>query len=472
MKNPLRVFLYWTAGILAQLGLIDKVRGEQSVELAWPRIVTGLARNSQRTVDLLLVGIVLGSPAVAGLGFAYTYMFLVSGLSLGTAGGTISLVSQRYGADEYREIDLAVKQSIWIAIFMAIPLTIIYWQFADELIRLLGAASMTLQFGSTYLQLISLGFVFKFVNHIAGRALIGVDDAWTPMVFRVAGSGLNIVLNVILIFGLGLGVTGAAVGTLCATILVAGCFIWGFVGGSFPIIGDFPIQLRLEPPYVDWPLMRQLLDISFPLMIRRMGAGAARFPLIALVAQFGTVIVAAYTISRRVRTLMNAPNWGFGLATSSLVGQELGAGNELEAEAYGQDILRFSLTIFVLAGVFVGVFARPIARLFVQEPAAIVATVPFLWVVSISLIGLGIDGAATGTLRASGDTRWPMYGRLLGRYGAVPVAYFGTVTPTGVLALYLAMIVETYIPAAITFYRFRTGKWKAVSRSYRPDTTD
>jgi Na+-driven multidrug efflux pump len=65
-----------------------------------------------------------------------------------------------------------------------------------------------------------------------------------------------------------------------------------------------------------------------------------------------------------------------------------------------------------------------------------------------------------------------MYGRLLGRYSTIPVVYLGTITPLGVGAVYIALVVETFLPAGVTFYRFQTGKWKVISRSYRPDVAE
>lgn len=469
MWNPLRRFLYLIASGMVRLGLLDRYRAERSADLAWPQMVTGLARQSRRTADLAMVGFALGPSAVAGLGFAYTYWFLIGGLSVGMAGGTISLVSQRYGAAEYREVDLVVKQSVLIAVVLSIPLTGIYWVFADELIGLLGADSTTLQYSSAYLRWLSVGILFKFMNIVAARTLIGADDAWTPMVFRVAGGGFNILLNGVLIFGLGLGVTGAALGTVCATGGITLCFTLGFLRGHVPVVGAFPVRLRLSRPYFDWPLLHDLVEIAFPLVVRRVVGGAARFPFIALVAHFGPVIVAAYTVSRRMRGMVKAASDGFGAAASSLVGQELGIHEEDTAEAYGWDILRFSIGVQVLTGAILAVFARPIAQLFVQTTQAVAATVPFIWTVMIAVIGLGIDATATGTLRAGGDTHWPMYGRLLGRYSTIPIVYLGVITPIGVGAVYLALVVETFLPAGVTFYRFKTGKWKAISRSYRPE---
>lgn len=469
MWNPLRRFLYLVAGGMVRIGLLDRSRAHRSADLAWPQMVTGLARQSRRTADLAMVGIALGPSAVAGLGFAYTYWFLVGGLSVGTAGGTISLVSQRYGAEQYRGIDLVIKQSVLIAIVLSLPLTGLYWTYSGELIGLLGAGASTVRYSSTYLQWISIGILFKFLNVIAARTLIGADNAWIPMVFRVVGGVFNILLNAVLIFGAGLGVTGAAIGTVCATGAITLGFAWGLVRGSVPGVGAFPVQVRLRRPYLDRSLLSDLLEIALPLMVRRVGGGIARFPFIALVANFGPVIVAAYTVSRRIRGMVKAASDGFGAAASSLVGQELGVDDETTAEAYGWEILRFSIGIQVLTGGLIAVFARPVARVFVQTPEAVAATVPFIWAVMIAVIGLGIDATATGTLRAGGDTRWPMYGRLLGRYSTLPIVYLGVLTPVGVVAVYAAVIVETFLPAGITFYRFRTGKWKAISRSYRPE---
>lgn len=471
MWNPLHRFLYLVGGWMARLGLLNRSRAERSADLAWPQMITGLARQSRRTADLAMVGFALGPSAVAGLGFAYTYWFLVGGLAIGTAGGTISLVSQRYGAEKYREIDLVIKQSVLVTVVLSIPLTGLYWNFSDQLIGVLGADPRTLEYGSTYLRWLSISLLFKFLNIIAARTLIGADDSWTPMVFRVGGGIFNVLLNAVLVFGLGLGVTGAALGTVFATGAITLCFAWGFFRGHVPGVGAFPVQVRLSKPYLDLPLLGDLIDIAFPLIVRRVGGGIARFPFIALVANFGPVIVAAYTISRRMRGMIKAASDGFGAAASSLVGQELGGHDEATAEAYGWEILRFSIGIQILTGVVLAVFARPIARLFVQTPEAVAATVPFIWTVMIAVIGLGIDATATGTLRAGGDTRWPMYGRLLGRYSTIPIVYLGIVTPIGIWAVYLALIAETFLPAAVTFYRFQTGKWKAISRSYRPETS-
>jgi Na+-driven multidrug efflux pump len=184
---------------------------------------------------------------------------------------------------------------------------------------------------------------------------------------------------------------------------------------------------------------------------------------LAIVDLFGTTVVAAFVVTQRVRGLMNTPGWGFGLASSSLVGQELGTGDEARAEAYGREIIRFAV-VFLLA--------EPIAVAFIGDATdpAIPIAVTLMYAACVGIVFRGLSRAATGPLRASGDTRWPFYAQLLGMYAfAIPLAYVGAVTPLGLAGLVLAILAEMVVPAAVNYYRFASGEWKVVSRDYRPD---
>lgn len=448
-------------------------RVKPTFNLAWPRIITGVARRSKQTADIAMVGWVLGAPGIAGLAFAYSYWQVGNQISLGLSGGTISLVSQNFGGDANERAELAFKMSTWIAVILAVPFVVIFYLFAENLIRLFGAAPETVEHGSTYLQIIAIALVFEYFNKIASRAFAGVGDTFTPMLIRGGGAVLNIVLNAVFILGMDLGAAGAALGTVFATVSIALAFAWGFFGGSYPIGSSPPIRFRIRGPHWQKDLGQQLLIVSFPLILRKLATAVVVFPLLAIAAVFGTIAVAALEVSRQVRGLMNSLNWGFSIASSSLVGQYLGNGNETEAEEYGWDIVRISIfSYLVLAGLVI-VFAEPITRVFITSPEELPLGTAFVIVGAISAIGLGIDGAAHGVLRGSGDTKWPFYGRLFGFYiCAVPVAYLGTITPLGIAGLYLALLFETFVPALVNVYRLQTNKWKSISRGYRPDVTN
>jgi Na+-driven multidrug efflux pump len=291
------------------------------------------------------------------------------------------------------------------------------------------------------------------------------------MVVRAGGGVLNVVLSALLIFGFGLGVAGAAIGTTVSTGLVTLVLAWGMVGRSYGRFGMEPSPvpvtrsgLRLEPAFI-----RQLIEISAPEIGRRLVEGLVVFPLLWIAATFGPVIVTAFEVDRRVRSLINSVNWGLSLASSSLVGRHLGANEESEAGAYGLAIVRLSTVVYIGLAVLVVAFAEPIARLFVTDPVDAAPIAPFVVVAAVSAIGLGIDGASAGALLGAGDTRLPFVASLIGRYGfALPAAGIGLLTPLGVAGLYLALLLETFVPGGINYWLFRRGHWKEVSRRYRP----
>lgn len=471
MRNPLQVSFERLADLLSKFGLIDHDRGYRTAELAWPKTLTGFARTSQRTIDLMLLGLLFGPTAIAGIGFAQVWVSLGNGFSNGLGGATIAQVSQRFGAGTIKELNLAFKQNLWVSFVVAAAITVTYWLFPDRLIGVFGASAKSHTYGMTYLKFLSLMMIPYYVNTVFTRTLAGADNTWIPMMIRVSAAILNIVLNVVFIIGLGMGVVGAALGTVIAESAVMVTFAAGFLLGGLPVLGTFPVKFDPRPPYFDSGLSYQIFEISAPLVARRLVQKAARFPLLWMLPVFGPVIVAMYEINRRVRNTMSAPGRGFGTAASSLVGQTLGGGEEERATTFAWDILRFSIVVHLGVATLLFVVARPVAQMFVRDPTNIQTAISFVRIAALALVAMGIEKTATGTLKAAGDTTWPLYARLIGLYlFMLPLTYLGTVTQLGIIGLYLGLLSETAVPALVTFYRMVAGKWTVVSRQYRPTT--
>ena len=482
VPNPIQLVVLWIGLALARLGVIDRERARRTTDLAWPRIVTGLARMSKNAVDVAMVGIAVGSAAIAGVGFASPFWGLAFSVGGGVAGGTIALVSQRYGAETYGGVGQAVRSSVVLVLVVSIPLTALFFTYPTELISLLTDDQEAIELGAAYLQIVGLGIPFAGLNLIGSRTFVGMDDAWTPMVIRAGGAVANVVLNAVLIFGFGQGVVGAALGTVLANVAVSGTFAVALVAGRFPGIGTFPVSVDPFGPYLEIGVLGDLVRIGMPVMGRNLVWTVAEFPLLAIVDLFGRDTVAAYVIARRIWMLMTTPGWGFGLASSSLVGQELGADQEGSAEAYGREIVRFAVAVYAVSAVIVFLFAEPITVAFTGDPAdpAVPIAVTLVYAACLAAILQAVSRGAAGPLIASGDTRWPFYAETIGMFGvAIPLAYLGarsvtvpgvgTIPAIGLWGLYLSFIAEAGVPAVINYSRFSTGKWKAISREYRPE---
>jgi putative MATE family efflux protein len=429
-----------------------------------------------RLADFLFVGIALGDKAIAGLELGFQYYFIGFGVSLALTSGTISVVSRLQGAGERARADLAVKQSLWLALAVSIPLTILSWVYADPLIDVLTDDGTVVDFGAAYLQVVMLSLAFRFWSMIAARALAGSGDTRTPMYVRLLTLPTNLALNAVLVFGLGpfpaLGVVGAALGTTIANIVAAVAF-FGLLA-----FGTYDITLPLGGRQFDAGLTAEIVRVATPLTGMRLLQSTARFPFLFVLGVLGTPVLSAYAIGRRVMLLALMPAWGYSTAASTLVGQSLGAGDEDSATDYGWQTLRISLITQLVLAAGIVLAARPIALAFGTE--YIDLTVQFIRLFGLVTAGFSVSRTMRGSLRGAGDTRWPLYGTFLGSYVirlpialvALPAAYTVTlggftVTPglgLGVPAIFLAIVADFYAKALVNTGRFWSGRWKEVAR--------
>jgi len=457
----------FVAELLASAGVIDRSRLEETVDLAWPRVVTGFAIMSKRTVDLAAVGLAVGADAVAGLTVANGFWMVAKLGFIGLAGGTLALVSQNYGGERPDRAATVVATSFLAMVGVGLVVVPAVILAAEPLVAPFSSGPRVTGFGATYLAIVAPGLLFEGINLVGSRTFAGVGDTVTPMIVRATGAVLNVALTVGLVFGAGMGVVGAAVGTTVSTALIAGVFAWTLTGRSIRGRGASPVPVSAGVGF-DRELGRQLLSVSGPLVARRVAQGLAVFPLLAVAATFGSAVLAAIGVARQIRALMDSFTWGFSIAASTLVGQALGAAEETAALAYGREITQLSMLVYALSAAVVVALANPIAALFADGPT-VATTATFVRVAAISAVGLGVDGSVTGVLRGAGDTRVPFLATLSGLYlVAVPVAYLGTVTALGASALLVALLAETTVPMAANVVRFRAGTWLSISRAYRP----
>jgi len=457
--------------LFARLGLVSREHVRATTDLSWPRIVTGLARMSKNAADVAMVGAVLGATAIGGVGLASPFWGLAFSIGGGMAAGTIALVSQGHGAEDYDQFGQAIRSSAFVVVALTVPLSAALYFFPTQLIRLLTDKPAVVAYGADYLRVLAFGVPFAGLNLVGSRIYIGADDSYTPMLVRAGSAVANIALNAVFIFGLGMGVTGAALGTVLSNVIGTSLFTTGLARGSLPFCEPLPAAVSLTGRYVDRETITDIVRIGTPVVGRNGVWTVARFPLLAIVATFGPTVLAAYTVARRIYGIMNTPGWGFGLASSSLVGQNLGRGDEAGAEAVARDIILFSVGTYVVASALVAVFAHPIAVLFAESPSdpSIPYIVAFVYACCIAVLAQAVKGAAAGPLDAAGDTRMTFVSQLVGMFGfAIPLAWLGSATPLGLWGLYLSLLGETFAPAAINYWWFARGSWKKKSREFRP----
>lgn len=451
--------------------------GEEAFDLAAPVMVTGAFRVLLRMTDFAFVGLAMGNVGIAALELGFQYYFIPFGLSLALTSGTISVVSRYTGANQHTKADSAVKQSLIISLLISLPITAVSWFFAPQLVGLLTDAPRTIELGSIYLQIVMIGIIPRFWGLIASRALAGTGDTRTPMHVRLISLPTNVLLNAVLIFGLGpaprLGIAGAAVGTVIANLLSASIFF------ALLVSDRRSIHLRLRGRLIDPPVMREIVRVAFPLSATRLSRTFSRFPFLFILGILGTETIAAYAIGRRVILMAMMPAWGYSTAASTLVGQYIGRGEDDRAAAYGWQTTRIALATQLIVALGLILAARPIAHVFGTESVEL--TVAFIRVFGLGVAGFSISRTMRGGLRGAGDTRWPLYGAIIGAYIlklpiallALPAGFTIALGPIaimpglglGYIAVFAAILAEMYARAVVNTFRFHTGAWKEIGRS-------
>lgn len=474
-KHGRRVLLLFP-DLLSRIGIVDRKKGRETFELAVPAMVTGGIWILLRLTDFFMVSVAVSDAAVAALTISFQYYFVAFAIAMSVAGGTISLVSRFKGARRDDEANFVVKQALWFAIVLSIPMSLIAWLYAEFFIALLTPDAEVIRLGAIYLQIVMVVFVFRFWSFIAARGLEGCGDTRTPMYVNLIVIPLNIVLNAILIFGLGpipfFGLAGAAIGTAIANTLS------GLIFASIYLSGRFPIRLQIGGRQWDMGVVYEIIRIGTPLGGMRLIGTLGGFPFLFILGTLGTPVVAAYGIGQRVMNLATIPGFGYATSASALVGQSLGRGEESEATEYGWQTLRIALATELAIAAFFFVFATPVARLFGTAHVDLTAT--FIRVFALTVVGAAIAASLRGGLRAAGDTTWPFYAAVAGaglRVGisllALPatfiiLTFYGIdFTPglgLGVIAVFVAIVIDRYARATIIATRYASGKWKIIAQ--------
>lgn len=434
---------------------------ERTALLAWPAMVTGVVRVTMRTVDILLVGRVVGAAAVAGIGIADAAARLVLKLAQGLGAGTVALVAQHLGAGRRHEADVAATQSVALGLLLGAPVGLVGWLLAPVIFRLLGASPEVAELGVGYLRVVLLSAPFRMLAMLGARALQAAEDTRTPMLVRVTATLINVTLTVLLVPGLGaapqLGVAGAAIGTAVGNVLSGIALVVVLATGRS---GVGLVRDGWWAPSV----LRTTVRIGSPQVVERLLFGLAALPLNAIVLIFGTEANAAFQIGRRVQQYLRMPSRGFSVAAGTLVGGHLGAGRATRADDHGRGAVEIAaLTTLTLSAVAIG-SAASIASLFVQDPTTIAIGTTWIRVLALATVARAAYSVLRGALQGAGDTRSPLLATVIGLAGF----RLGFSWLVGVILfrqlgwVQVGVALDYAVRTAVLGTRYLGGKWKDI----------
>jgi len=370
---------------------------------------------------------------IAAVGYASTILFLLLSVGIGTAIAASALIAPAIGAgDLARAKRLSASTHVFSVLFAAVFGAVV-WIFVPELIHLIGAEGRTLALATGYLRILIPFMTLMSLGMCASAVLRSQGDARRSMNVTLVGAAVNVALDPLFIFVLGLGINGAAWATNISRIAVAGCGIYWLMREH-----DLLARPRLKDVIAD---ARVILLFAVPATVTNLATPIANAYVTYAIATHGTAAVAAWALIGRISPVAFGSIFALSGAVGPVLGQNLGARQWSRVREAFDVSLMTAVGFTAVAWVFLALAVDPLIAAFhaTGETAAILRT--YCIYISPMFVFLGILFVANAALNALGHPHWPTvlnWGRAT--LGTVPVVTIGGMFwgPTGVIGANLA----------------------------------
>ena len=438
-------------------------------KIAWPTMLANIIGGIQGMIDHALVGNLIGHTANAAIGVSIQLWIVVIVFISSIFTGMSVLVARFAGAGEEEKVNRTVYQAFLTAIILSFGILAPVGYFAAP--YLLDLVNVAPDVKAEALPFLRLMYVFSggmLIFFMLGGALRSAGDARTPMVLGIIITVLNIVLNIILIRGLGpipaFGTMGSAMGTCIASSVVAIYSLWKLLRGGWVV--SFPRGGSYAP---NWSIIKRLFKFGLPAGIQGIAMNVGGVLLLGFIGSLAqsAAAQAVYAVSYvQLFSLITWTSMGLMGAAASVAGQNLGAGNPQRAEAAVKVAAMFGASGAAFIGFLFFFFPGQLLALFgMTDPTVVEIGTQLLRVLSLSGIFISVAMTYTGGLQGTGDTRSPLYISIISQV-AVPLGICFVLQQTGTLEpleVWLAILAGHFTRCVLSIVRFSQGKWHAIT---------
>ncbi|HEY5725374.1 MAG TPA: MATE family efflux transporter [Methylomirabilota bacterium] len=454
--------------------IVEGPLGRAVWKLAWPTMLTNIFGGLQGIVDHVLVGHLVGYTGNAAIGVAWQLIIVVIIFINSLFTGMSVLVARFAGAGDPDKVDRTVYQAFLTAIGLAVlVIAPLGYVLSPTLLDLVNAEPTVKAEALPFLRIMFLFSSGMLVFYMLSGALRSAGDARTPMMLGVVTTVLNLVLNLVLIPGLGpipaFGTAGSAMGTVIASWLVALYALVKLWRGGWVI--SVPKGHAYAP---DWQIIRELFRFGLPSGIQGIAmniGGVLLLGFIGSLAQSAAAQAAYAVVYTQLFSLVTWTSIGLMGAAAAVAGQNLGANHPDRAEKSVHIAARFALAGAGFIGFFYLFLPQQLLAIFgMNEPAAVEIGVQLLKVLSVSGLLIAVALTYTGGLQGTGDTKSPLYISIISQV-IVPLGLctlFQALYGLEAGHIWMAIVVGHATRATLSFVRFRQGKWRGIAVDIEP----
>lgn len=429
--------------------------------LAIPMILEMMMESIFALVDAYWVSS-LGANAIATVGITESVITLIYAVAIGLSMGVTAIVARRVGEKDINGASQAAVQSIFLGIAVAILISVVGILFPKEILALMGAEADLIAQGYGYTQVLLGGNITIMLLFLINAVFRGAGDASVAMIVLIVSNVLNIILDPLFIFGFGpipeFGVQGAAIATTIGrgTAVVLQLMILFF--------GWSKIKVTLKDIVLRSKVMLNLIKVSLGGIGQFIIGTSSWVFLMRIMAEFGSEVLAGYTIAIRVLMFTLMPSWGMSNAAATLVGQNLGAGKPDRAEQSVWKTGKYNAIFMVFVSFVYLILAEYIIGFFSEEPKVITYGALSLRVIAAGYVFYAYGMVIIQSFNGAGDTKTPTIINFFCFWVfQLPFAYLAAILfDWGAMGVFLAITFAEVLIAVISIIWFRKGNWKSV----------
>lgn len=433
--------------------------GKAILLLSIPMVLEMAMESIFAVVDIFLVA-KLGPEAVATVGLTESVLTIVYAIAIGLSMATTALIARRTGEKNLEKAADSAVQAIIVGILVALPIGLVGFFYSEGVLHWMGASPLIISQMSGYTTVIITANVVVMMLFIINAVFRGAGDAAISMRVLWFANLFNIVLDPVLIFGLGpfpeLGVTGAAVATTIGRGL-------GVVYQMYHLHNkNSRIKLLVRHWRPDLGIIKRLVRLSLGGIGQYLIATSSWIGLMRIMAEFGSVALAGYTIAIRIIIFSLLPAWGMSNAAATLVGQNLGAGNPDRAERSVWITALVNMAFLIFVGIAFFAFAPMLVSLFTDEAQVIAIGVRCLKIISVGYLFYSWGMIMIQAFNGAGDTMTPTYLNFICFWMVeIPLAWWLALNmgfqETGV---FWSIVIAESLLGVLGIVVFKRGKWK------------
>lgn len=438
-------------------GMRDMTAGSPAGHIlyfALPLLAGSLLQQLYNMVDSWVVGRYVGDGALAAVGVGFPVLTMFASLFIGLSSGGTVVIAQFFGAGRLDRVRDAVDTTYSAFLASILPLTVLAPLAVGPILRLLQVEESAYGEAYLYLMVVCAGLIGSIGYNLNSGILGGLGNSRSTLLFLAAASVMNIVLDLVLVLAFGLGVLGAALGTI-----IAQAFSWLF--GVVYINRHYPeISLRLLPRKFDRALFGQIMSIGLPAGIQMSLVALGAMVVMGKINSYGKEFTAGYNVGFRLDQLAFLPIQSLSSAVISFVGQNIGAKRLDRARQGIRVTAALSAAWALLMTALLIPLSEPLVAFFSPTPSVIHAGAVYLQCIMPFYFMFAIMFCLNNAMRGAGDSVFPMVDVILSLILVRVPAVYWLADHYGPDYMYYGCAVGWTVGLALSLVWYFSGRWK------------